>query len=125
MQSLDSNRVFIPVRAKLLDDLFRFEAWADSDEDGDENGQPGQAHRPRKFRLYTPMHERVDPRKQKWYIRYVLDAAQHARDPNHQVGIEFRRRFRVPWSVFNDMCHEARTHPHFDGHQPGQRDALG
>jgi len=99
-QILRENRGIVPTRpyAKLLDELFRLEALS-ADLLSDDN-EP--VRKRGKFqRRQTSEKERSDPRETKWYKKYVLDSSGNARDPTSHTGIEFRRRFRVPWSVFN------------------------
>ena len=123
-QILRENRGIVSVRpyAKVLDELYRLEAMS-ADLLSDDNEPVRKKGKYLRQRLSGT--DRLDPRESKWYKKYILDPSGNARDPTHQTGIEFRRRFRVPWSVFNDMCVEASQHPHFADHHPGKMNAIG
>lgn len=69
-----------------------------------------------------PRHQypREDPQASSWW-KYCADDADKAsfNDPQHRDGKLFRRRFRVPWSVFQEIWHEARDNDWFPQHMPG------
>jgi len=63
-------------------------------------------------------YDRKDPADSQWYRDYVGLAQDHpCRDPESKQGRAFRRRFRVPFAIFEVMITDSA--PWFPEHSPG------
>ncbi len=68
----------------------------------------------------------INPTETLWYQLYVHGpAAGLVRDESSAHGKTFRRRFRVPWTIFDMARREAIKYNWFPSHNPGATDITG
>jgi hypothetical protein len=64
--------------------------------------------------------ERADYFQSTWWKYCTESAAEIFGDPTSVQGKKFRRRFRVPWTVFWEIYQEALHMNWFPQHNPGK-----